>query len=318
MHLQEPVILEKRASTVHHTELLDRPSSFIGCDKHKTIRHCMIPLGVHTNMSEVIQRWEEDGEFNIGVEFPEEEHQEVIDSCKRFINWPYKTITPDWGLLEDSCILTRLWISLSALRRIKRASPGYLYGEEFAQQTLGLDAEEIMHNFHEDVKTLWELVGEWNLIKPRWRVSILETYVDWGDFIGANYSGNALSVVSLIQWDRFAQTVYPPSDVATAKHNQDYNENCCKFVKGKEPKEYSPHRLLLLRGHTYTNTFLFSRLKEQLMKTPVLYNWSRDMVYDLIMKPNSVPRQLDKQKPGESPATVHEACAKNWMEGSHL
>ena len=262
MHLQEPVDLNYTPASAHHTKAYDMSSGDIGCcDKsHKYVADCMLPLTVHVNMTEVVKHWEKTGELlrEDVKKIPDQDEAQLIEWCKRFQNWPYYSACPDWSMLVDPCPLTQLWTQLSALRRLKRAEhPNHMFCHEFREQTKNLNAEGIVDEFHKNVSLHWPLWRMFNLIKPRWRISILETYADWGDVLGSDYAANAMLAVAMIQYDRFHETVSAGMPL-TSKENLDaYNNVCCKHSEEDKPDGYSPHRMFTMIGHSYTITYVF-------------------------------------------------------------
>lgn len=275
---------------MNHKDCYKLPSKHFGCTEHEHVHFADCLVALENKHQKSIKQWEQhlkidtDGRVK---KLDEQDDRMIYEWSKRRINKPNFSKAPDWTLLECGCPIYRLWTCIAALRKLERSKYPNCEGQEaWVEQTkplleMGWDEKSIMTLFHKELTELWHLYAKHAVIRPRWRISILETYIDHGDLIlPPNWSANAMAAVSLLQYDRFTKILYldaefdPEERYASAKfHNGS--------AKHPEYEGYSPHRSHV-HDVPYAYTFLFTRLRKQLKKTPLIYDIAVDMLADMI------------------------------------
>lgn len=264
---------------VHHKNR-SQPASKIGCEIHETIAQCLDCLQTSKRISEI-----EDKEW-----------------AEKLLHYPYSDHTPDWDLLECGCPITEWWTCICGLRRYARVDPPHIMHEYFRVQMAEcpMGERQMMHKFHDLMQKWWDTYEELNIIRPRWMISILETYVDMGHHIGPNYTGNAMSVVSMIQMEKFARTLLYNAEINWTQ------ESCREYERelARGGERYHPYLTKPETQIGYVYTFLFARLHDLLQSTPLLYKISKPLIQGIIESKEGVLSKTDEHVKGPKVATT--------------
>ena len=258
---------------VHHKNR-HQSAGKIGCKIHDKIEECMMCLQTKNGIDAM----------------------ENKEWAKRIYHWPYFDRTPDWDLLECGCPITEWWSCMCGLRRYARINPPHIMHDSFKQQMAEcpLDEKSMMYKFHDLIKKWWPKYEKLILIRPRWRVAILETYVDMGHHIEPRWPGNAMSVVSLIQMEKFARTLLYNAEIKWSF------DACYEYANelASGGKRYHPNLTKPETKIGYVYTFLFARLHDLLQHTPLLFDISKPLIQGIVESEEGVIQQTNKHLEG--------------------